>query len=191
MMGFFDWEWDMKALVCAVVLGLTAGPVWAQTNNAEAPAPRCLEMSKITSLMDPVRLTRDMLVCIEEGQTDNAVDLYNVAGAFARFDSLRVSDKSAHSAYPALKAQVAEILGEQKSAEFSTQIRERSGSPGYHETLCTVANTIQPPNYEPTYMTRHGMGAFTGAPQMVEDFNAIRSWDEVRTSYLKCPAPGV
>ena len=174
----------MKTWVSLLALASLALPAAAQTRPAPPP---CLTLAQVTPAMDPVALTRSMLVCLEQGKTNEAVDLYHMAGVFARFDTLRVSDRSAHSAYPALKAQAGQVLGEERSQAFDARLKEVSVAPGYQGKLCQAAERLGPPSYDPTYMTRHGMGAFTGSEQRVANFQAPQAWAEVRSNYLKCP----
>ena len=57
--------------------------------------------------------------------------------------------------------------------------------------LCSRIRVIGPPNYRPTYMIRHGMGAFIGGSGngLVADFDPAAAWEESLDTYLHCPKP--
>jgi hypothetical protein len=174
----------MKTIACAVLLSLFALPAMAQT-AAKTPT-RCMTLEEVDRTMDPVHLTRSMLACIQQGRDDDAVDLFNIGGVFAKFDTYRVADVSAHAAYGALKVQAGNALNQAQMDRFQAALKSRSGEPEYVGKLCTFADGLYPPSYAPTYMTNHGMGAFTGKPQMTENFQPNVAWEEVRSEYLGC-----
>lgn len=171
-----------------LIAACIALPALAQTRPSAPTAPpaRCMTLNEVSGTMTPVDLTRAMIVCINQGKDQDAVDLYNIAGAFAKFDTMRVSDRSAHAAYPALKVQAGQVIGEAASARFNERLKAYSGIEGYHQKLCQAARKIAAPSYEPTYMTNHGMGAFTGAKQTVDGFTPVAAWMKVQAEYLKC-----
>lgn len=181
----------MKAALLILAMSIPAlasaqAPVAAKPKLPPAPQARCLTLSEIDRTMDPIHLTRAMLACIQEGRDSDAVDLYNVAGIFAKFDTLRVSDKSAHAAYPMLKVKAGQALGEEKSAEFNQTLKRVSSAPGYNKRLCDFTAGLYAPSYAPSYMVNHGMGAFTGAKQTVDNFEPTAAWAKVRAEYVKC-----
>lgn len=168
------------SLFLVLVAGLSTSAI------AQSPQPSCMVLEDVDSSLDPVAITRSMLACIEQEKYEEAVDLFNIGGVFAKFDTQRVSDVSAHSAYPALKAHAAQLLYQAQQERFNQQQRTISAGDLYHDKLCRFATRLPPPSYAPTYMTNYGMGAFTGTPQMENDFDPKLAWGKVLSSYLKC-----
>jgi hypothetical protein len=59
-------------------------------------------------------------------------------------------------------------------------------------SACAQIRTIGAPNYRPTYMIQHGLGAFMGGSGkngLVEPFDETAGWEESLSGYLHCPAP--
>lgn len=178
----------MKKMILAFML-LAAPLAQAQQDPTQADAPRCITLSEVDRTMPPVPLMLSMVSCIREGRDEDAVDLFNMSGVLAKFDTLRVSDRSAHSVYPALKMQVAQMLTEDERVRFDANLKTMSSAPGYQEKLCAFTAQLYPPTYEPRYMTSHGMGAFLGTPQSVSGFQPNAAWAQVRADYLLCKGP--
>lgn len=174
----------MKTIACGALLFLLTGPAMAQT--ATTAQAKCMTLEEVTRGMDPVYLTRSMLSCIDQERYNDAVDLFNIGGVFAKFDTYRVYDRSAHAAYGALKVQASNLLTKAQNDRFQAALKTRSNADDYLGKMCAFVYTLHPPTYHPTYMTNHGMGSFTGATQMVENIQLNVAWEDVRTEYLGC-----
>lgn len=160
-------------------------------------ATPCQTLKQITPNQTPVELTKSMLTCVQNDRYADAVDLFNMAGVFAKFDTLRVPDKTAHQAYSVLKMSAAQALSQEQLEKFDAQTKKSLESDGYHEKLCATAKKVGKPSYTPTYMINHGMAAFTGrtlpneevSPQLggSTGFDEDHAWNNVLDTYLKCP----
>lgn len=180
----------MKKLCIALVAWVCPLTLWA--------APHCQTIDQITPTQTPVELTQSMLACVQNNRYTDAVDLFNMAGVFAKFDTLRVPDKTAHQAYSVLKMNAGQALSEEQLEKFDAQSKKSLESDGYHEKLCATAKKIGKPTYTPTYMTNHGMAAFTGRTLPNEElspplggktgFDTDHAWNHVLDTYLKCPS---
>lgn len=159
-----------------------SAPAWASE-------PSCQSITSIENTQTPIDLTVSMVTCVREQRYDDAVDLFNVAGVFAKFDTLRVPDKTAHQAYSVLKMQAAQALSENEAQTFDAHLKNTLSKDGYHPTLCQAVKKIGAPTYKPTYMTNHGMAAFTGKSDIEPGtpFDEKRAWGDVLETYLKCP----
>ena len=175
----------MKSILIALLF-CAPGLAWAATPPRKASG-KCLALAQIQSSMDPVVLTASLVDCVRADQMDAAVDLFNVAGAFARFDTLRVPDKTAYAAWPALTVMAGNAMTATQRNAFNVHLKRRSNAPGYHDTLCAFTAQLTPPTYNPLYMTRHGMGSFLGSPT-AQPFSAPQAWSKVRSQYLGCPS---
>ncbi len=154
-------------------------------------APPCLSRAQITASVNPAVMMAALPRCLQEGRTQEAIDLYNFAGVFSNFDRQRVADESAHGVYSAMKAVIGESMGEEAQTRFNDALRAQLApdkAPAYIAGVCKHAKRIGPPSYAPTYMLNHGMAAFTGkGGGLVPDFNPQQGWQNTLSNYLKCP----
>jgi hypothetical protein len=175
----------MVFFLCAGVLACTAMP----TSAAESPPaikPPCLEKDKLDGSLTPLDLWKSIETCVNAEKYDAAVLLYALAGARARFDTLRVVDKSAHEAASILPMLAMGSLPREKADAFRAHVTNTVGNDeGLRKQYCKVIESMGPPSYFPSYMTNHGMG---GASQpLVVPFDATASWSQAVNAYLKCP----
>jgi hypothetical protein len=141
------------------------------SNALDAAGPGCVGKEKLTNKLTPVDLYRGISTCIEQENFEPGVFMYAMAGAYGRFDTLRVADESAHQAAKILP----QILGnDAKRASY-----------------CSEVERIGPPAYFPSYMVQHGLGALTGAKNgeaaLVPSFNREVAWKQAVMGYLQCP----
>lgn len=188
----------MKKMLILGLLTLSSPlSVWAASSSGgEAPKVHsCQTLTQVKNTQTPVALTVSMVQCIRDQRYDDAVDLFNITGVFAKFDTLRVPDKTAHQAYSVLKMQAAQALTEQQTEEFDARLKSKLGEDSYHPQLCKAVKKIGAPTYQPTYMRNHGMAAFIGPTNQQENppklgvetgFDEGHAWDYVVESYLKC-----
>ena len=86
--------------------------------------------------------------------------LFALAGAYGRFDTLRVADNSAHQAVAVARMQALSTLDKSKQTAFQESLKATLGNPEGLAAACKEIVRIGPPNYYPRYMIQHGMGAF-------------------------------
>lgn len=147
----------------------------------------CVDVVALTKDNTPADIYPAVRTCIDHGDFQRAARLFAIAGAFGRFDTLRVLDKSAHQAIPALWMANLDGLGQDTKAQFQATLKAISDSEQLAE-LCAQARKLGPPTYYPTYMTQHGLSAFTGqGGGLKQDFNAAEAWDSSVSTYLSCP----
>lgn len=172
-----------------LLLSLTSTAHARQDSTRAAPA--CISRAQITAEVTPAAMMAALPRCVQGGRTQDAIDLYNFAGVFAHFDRQRVADQSAHAVYGALKSAAGEAMGEEALVRFDTALKAQltpEKAPAYIAGVCKDAKRIGPPRYTPTYMTNHGMAAFTGqGGGPVPGFEPQQAWQNTLTTYLKCP----
>jgi hypothetical protein len=163
------------------------------TSAAESPAaaaPPCLEKDKVDGSLTPLDLWKSIATCINTERYDTAVLLYVLAGTRAKFDTLRVIDKSAHEAASALPMLALSSLPREKADAFRAHATNTVGKDAsVRKQYCTVLETMGPPNYFPSYMINHGMGAAAKggvSQQLVVPFDEKASWSEALKAYMKC-----
>jgi hypothetical protein len=148
----------------------------------------CIASAQISNAYTPPDLMRAFTKCVHAARYDDALLLFMIAGADARFDTMRVPDATAHDAFAVLmtNATNGESDAEHKGMLASLEIYKDKAS-ALFTGVCAAAARLGPPNYAPDYMTRHGMGAALGggsAPPA--DFDAHEAWKKAADSYLHC-----
>ncbi len=81
------------------------------------------------------------------------------ASMYARYDMLRVTDKSARQAKNALILNTLYPLPEKKKAILAVQAKRIKTDSEFKNSLCNKMKALDIPNYHPGYMIKHGMKA--------------------------------
>ena len=168
-----------------------------QINNYEAPGNLeskndlgCVGTEKLGNKFTPADLYKAVPACAKQGKYKEGAILFALAGTYGRFDTLRVTDKSAHQAVTILKMQMASAMPSDQQNAFKESVRRTTGNPDGLAAACKEIARIGPPNYYPRYMIQHGMSAFTKAgvdDGLVKDFNTSVAWKQSLDTYLHCP----
>jgi hypothetical protein len=115
----------------------------------------------ITNQHTPEELIDRVNDCVRAGDYALAAKLHLLTGAYSRFDQLRVKDKTAHQAALVLTVKNFQTWPQDQKVRFDAV---------YQDTLknklgevCGIAAKLGAPEYFPTYMVRHGMGAINNA----------------------------
>lgn len=159
--------------------------------NLESNNPiGCVDSTLVRNTHTPADLYRGVAACVSADNLENGAMLYAFAGAYGRFDTLRVTDRSAHQAIPVLQMQALGTLPKESADRFRQATMMVTGDPARLEALCIEIRRIGPPNYVPRYMVQHGMGAFSAnsGSGLDEAFDAAAGWEQALSSYLHCPA---
>ena len=168
-----------------------------QIMNYEAPGNLeskhelgCIGPENLSNKFTPSDLYKAVSVCAKQGKNKEGALIFALAGAYGRFDTLRVSDKSAHQAVTVLKMQAFGGMAPDQQNAFKESVSKTVGNPDGLATACKEIKRIGPPNYYPRYMIQHGMGAFTKTGTddgLVKEFNAPAAWKQSLDTYLHCP----
>jgi hypothetical protein len=149
----------------------------------------CGDIAALTTDNTPADIYPAARRCLDRGDFQRAARLWAIASLYGRFDTLRVRDLSAHQAILVLREAAFSELDQGKKDEFQTALKALLGSDELAD-ICTQVRRLGPPTYYPTYMTQHGMSAFTGqGGGLKQDFNVGQAWDSNLTDYLHCPGP--
>ena len=192
----------MKTLATCALLLLTTACATAQnepstpkvTNheakgNLQSPAPLgCVAIAELSNRNTPADITPAVRRCINAGDYVRAVELFAVAGAYGRFDKLRVPDETAHQAIAILQLSYFENLSQKQQDAFQGELKARfsDGSPPLLN-FCKRIQRLGPPDYHPAYMLQHGMRAFTGDGGLKKDFDPKAAWASILDGYVHCP----
>jgi hypothetical protein len=152
----------------------------------------CIPLAGIKTEYTPADLMVALGKCTRAGRYDDAMVLMLVAGTYARFDTLRVADISAHAAFEVIQSR--NPLDERARTALRA-ISEKYAAPNSPDmaTLCRHLKQLGPPNYYPAYMVRHGMsamfrsfGGVNGNDGLVPDFDVPKAWKQSLSSWLHC-----
>jgi hypothetical protein len=193
-------HWIIKpALVMAVaVLSFNAtgqeAPPPAVTNyetpgNLESThALGCISPDQILDTYTPADLYPAAATCIINNRTEDGIYLYVVAGAYSRYDTLRVPDKTAHDAPMVLRLRSFQPVGHERMKQFDDQAVSFLDDDTNHVSICMKLLHLGPPRYFPRYMTQHGMGAFLNpkTSNHLQDIDPAGSWLTVMKDYTHC-----
>ena len=151
----------------------------------------CVGPGKLSRKFTPADLYKAAAICAQESSNKEGAFLFLLAGAYGRFDTLRVTDKSAHNALAILQMTSFRSLDESKKNQFQASIKTILGNPDALAAICNDVIRIGPPDYFPRYMIQHGMGAFTHDAKagngLIEGFDANAAWSKTLGSFLHCP----
>lgn len=185
-------------MLCVATHSFAAEPTSRpQIKNYETPGNLeskhelgCIGAEKLSNKFTPADLYKAVSVCGKQGKNKDGALLFAVAGAYGRFDTLRVGDKSAHQAVTVLKMQAFEGMTPDQQSAFKESVSKTLGNPDGLAAACKEIKRIGPPNYHPRYMIQHGLAAITKTGTedgLVKDFNAPVAWKQSLDSYLRCP----
>lgn len=149
----------------------------------------CVATEKLSNKLTPADLYKSSLACTNQGKYKEGAVIFALAGVYGRFDTLRVSDQSAHQGLSVLKMQVFSSMLPEQQNELQASITKMATSPKSLAAVCQAFVRIGPPEYFPRYMIQHGMGAFKASNTddgIVKGFNPSAAWTESLDSYLHC-----
>ena len=171
-------------------------PASAQVTNYEAPGNLqartdlgCLKIEALRNTYTAADLYRSNAACVKQDDLESAVYSSALAGVYGRYDSMRVSDQSAHQAQTVLRMNFGNSLTEEQKKLFTARLSATASNPSSLAKLCGRIREVGPPNYHPIYMIQHGMSAFTGTKGngLVSNFDSAAAWEKALDTYLHCP----
>lgn len=152
---------------------------------------RCLNVRALNNKYTPVDLYPSAVICIQESNYSSAFGLFSMAGAYGSFDSLRVTDVSAHQAYKVAMINSMSVLSAEKRDDWKYYIKEQAPKSGSEKSnqICNAIKEIGYPKYDPDYMIQHGMNVLTGknTNPLNPEFNPDEAWGKILKEYLDCP----
>ncbi|WP_444896909.1 hypothetical protein [Microbulbifer sp. SSSA005] len=155
--------------------------------NLESSRPvNCISTKELTTKNSPADIYIGVNKCVNEDDFDKAVQLYFISLAYGKYDTLRVSDRSAHQAVTVLRMNHLGALSEEQTANFQAAFKKAAEN---MNAVCNSIKTLGKPTYYPKYMIQHGMGAFTGQKTkdgLVVGFDPDQAWSDVLEGYVKC-----
>lgn len=150
----------------------------------------CAPVKSLRNTYTPVDLYQSNVECVQRGDYEAAVYSNALAGLYARYDSMRVADSSAHQAQSVLLNKYVGSLDEKQKKVFMETISAMVADPKKFSLLCDAFRKIGAPQYKPTYMIQHGMSAVLGKVSedgLVANFDSATAWERSLDSFLHCP----
>ena len=188
----------MRAFLATALLPFLAGVAIAAApqpgKSAAAPRVRvaaaCFDLGSVQRSQSPEDLWPVVVKCIGGGELDKAVRVSAAASVYAKFDTFRVIDTTAHQAVNALPATYLGSLPAEQVERFMGRMQAYGAGSAPHAAICASLAKIGPPDYFPVYMIQNGMDA-TNKPNgsaLKQGFQAAPAWKASLVDYLHCPA---
>lgn len=150
----------------------------------------CAPISDLKDTYTPPDLYNGMMECINQDNYSSAIFFFALAGVYGNYDTLRVTDTTAHAAISVLTQQSLSSLDNAQKDALSQEAQNTLGNPDKLPMVCNEILRIGAPQYYPSYMIQHGMNAITGSnPEdaLVKDFDSTAAWKKSLDAYLNCP----
>ncbi|MFZ6755470.1 hypothetical protein ACO0KY_19105 [Undibacterium sp. Dicai25W] len=150
----------------------------------------CVKASDMKNIYSPVDLSMSMLRCVQQGRFDDAVFIFALSGVYGSFDTLRVSDQSAHQAVMVLRMATLEAMTPDNKTSFMNQVNTTLGDDAKRTEICQKIESIGAPKYYPQYMVQHGIKALMGNSNgdgLIQHFDRRTGMRSALISYLHCP----
>ncbi|AXF85443.1 hypothetical protein DTO96_101174 [Ephemeroptericola cinctiostellae] len=148
----------------------------------------CVDVSELKNMYTPADVFKGMTNCLDKKDYVAATNLYAFSRVYGMVDAKRVSDRTAHQAMVVLQMNAVRNLSSDELNSFS-QVMKATLSTGSDSLnrLCKKIKTVGAPNYYPAYMIQHGMGAFMGGQNPIDQsVDVTKTFNEALTQSLHC-----
>lgn len=152
----------------------------------------CIGINEAKNTYTSADLYASSAKCVVQNNNKKASELYILAGLYAKYDVMRISDKTVGGAISAMVINTYGSVETKKREVFFKDFKEFNNSPAA-KTLCDKIKKIGKPNYYPKYMILHGLDAIRSAmenkPQndeLKKNYDAEKNWLEAINSYNGC-----
>ena len=188
------------AVVSAMVLSAVAaygqdrtGPPqiinWESPGNLAATNPLgCVAAETVSATDTAADIASGARACLDEREYERMADLLLLANAYATYDTLRVTDRTAHAAVIALVADRFVDVSRRERRRVLRAAEKLRGDEKRIGALCATMAAAGPPHYRPTYMIAHGLMSFPGAPKQspLREIDTVAGWRKVLVEFVKC-----
>jgi len=150
----------------------------------------CGKASDMKNIYSPADLSKSMLRCVQQKRFDDAVFIFALSGVYGNFDTLRVSDQSAHQAVDVLRMTTMQAMTPDGKKLLMDQVKATLGDDAKRAKICKEIQSIGAPAYYPRYMVQHGMNAIIGNSNgegLVQGFDSDTGMRTALKTYLHCP----
>lgn len=150
-------DWEIRVLSERPIPSCTPSEVKAIVPEYASPKSTisCLNADAISNEMTPVILYHSLKSCVDKQLYDLAIYNYFSASAYAYFDTLRVSDKTAHGIVNIVMKDSIWTLSTLEQQNFEQHLAQFINSENKSKA-CSYLIDKGMPNYQPDYMIKHG-----------------------------------
>ncbi|WP_242521877.1 hypothetical protein [Motiliproteus sp. SC1-56] len=156
----------------------------AEGNLSRSKSIQCKPISQLSNKNNPVDIFTGIANCIENNNFQNAAELYYAGMSYGYYDTKRVSDTTAHQAISVLRMNIGGGMTEEQLQNLQHALDSLTP-----EKICPTLTRLGKPEYRPTYMIQHGLGAFTGQSTkdgLVGNFDPASAWLDSLSTIAKC-----
>lgn len=154
--------------------------------SVQLSAEGCPSADQLKNTQSPLEMYQKLPACFEAKRYDDAAKLYVISQVYGKYDTLRVSDRSAHQAIAVLRMSISGMLTPDNLETFQAALNPLLDN---RTQICSILTKLGKPAYHPSYMINHGLQAFGGAQLnggIKPDFDPETGWKETLGSYMKC-----
>ncbi|KGK01518.1 hypothetical protein [Thalassotalea sp. ND16A] len=146
----------------------------------------CTSIDNLTNDQNPADIFTGLKRCIEQKNYKQAAELYLTGLSYGFFDTKRVSDKTAHQAIAVIRMNTFSSMSQEILNNLKAEVKIIFSN---NLLLCESLKRLGHPQYHPTYMVKHGMGAFLGNKTkngLVQNFEPTVTWEDTLIKKIKC-----
>ncbi len=162
---------------------------WESPGNLAATNPLgCVAAETVSASDTAADIASGARACLDEREHDRMAELLLLANAYATYDTLRVTDPTAHAAVIALVADRFLGVSRRERRRVLRAVEKLRGDDERIGALCASMAAAGPPHYRPTYMIAHGLMSFPGAPKQspLREIDTVAGWRKVLVEFVKC-----
>ncbi len=155
--------------------------------TVQLSAESCPSVDQLKNTQSPFDMYKKLPACFDAKRYDDAARLYLIFQVYGKYDTLRVSDRSAHQAIAVLRMGIPGMIASNEVETFQASLDPMLED---RTQICSLLTTLGRPDYHPSYMINHGLQAFGGVQLnggIRLDFDPETGWKETLRDYLKCP----
>lgn len=152
----------------------------------------CIGINDAKNTYTPADLYASSAKCVMQNNNKKAIELHTLAGLYARYDVMRISDKTVSGGIRVMQINNYGPIEPKKIGELTKEIKKFDSSPAA-KVLCDKIKNIGKPNYYPKYLILHGLDAMRSAIEnkpkndgLKKNYDAEKNWSEATKAYGGC-----
>jgi hypothetical protein len=143
----------------------------------------CIGINEAKNTYTPADLYASFEKCVSQNNNKKAIELYTIAGAYALYDVMRISDQTVAGGIEVMITNLKNNIGTKKMEKFVKYAKEFKKTPEA-TILCDKIKNIGKPNYYPEYLISHGISAvFVNELERMNDMKGKIEYDGLKKNY--------